>query len=329
MFTLCLGFVQTICGQLTACQASGSCYPRQTMYTIKEAALRAGVSIPVLRAWERRYGIVRPVRTPSGYRLYDEPSIERIRAMRRLVTEGWSASQAARHVETEGLPASQAALTDSSRATGARAGDDLVADFVDAAAALDERRVEALLDDLFASGSFERVIDDRLMPALRALGEAWVAGEVSVGGEHAASHAVLRRLSGSFEAAGGGPRDRPVLVGLPAGSRHEIGALAFATTLRRRGIGVIYFGADVPLESWIDGARTTKARALVIGVPTSTDIGRATDVARAATQIGGGLLVAVGGPAAAGLELPPSVVRLPDGMAASADAFETALAQPA
>ena len=42
------------------------------MYTIKEAAARTGLTIPVLRAWERRYRVVAPTRTPGGYRVYDE-----------------------------------------------------------------------------------------------------------------------------------------------------------------------------------------------------------------------------------------------------------------
>ncbi len=74
------------------------------MYTIKQASLRAGVSIEVLRAWERRYGIVRPERTESGYRLYDDSAIDRVRAMRQLVDSGWSASQAAREIEANGVP---------------------------------------------------------------------------------------------------------------------------------------------------------------------------------------------------------------------------------
>ena len=45
------------------------------MYKIKEAAARSGVSVPLLRAWERRYGIVSPTRTASGYRLYDEDAL--------------------------------------------------------------------------------------------------------------------------------------------------------------------------------------------------------------------------------------------------------------
>lgn len=300
------------------------------MYTIKEAALRAGVTIPLLRAWERRYGIVRPVRTPAGYRLYDEPAIDRVRAMRRLIDDGWSASQAASRIETEGIPVeavTAAVVPDPAELAGTEGDPDLSRAFVDAAAALDEPRLERLLDDLFAGGrSFERNVDDRLMPALRALGDAWAGGGLSVGAEHAASHAVLRRLSAAFEATGGATRGRPILVGLPPGSRHEIGTLAFATAARRRGIGVVYLGADVPRDSWIEAVGATKARAVVIGIPTATDRAPAEDAVRAALRLGGELLVAIGGPAAAGAIVPHPVVRLPDGIGAAADRLGDALA---
>ena len=65
------------------------------MYTIKEAAARTGLTEPVLRAWERRYGVVAPTRTPGGYRVYDEGALRRLRSMRRLIDDGWSASAAA------------------------------------------------------------------------------------------------------------------------------------------------------------------------------------------------------------------------------------------
>src|SRR5215212_3263433 len=73
------------------CQACLICYSRQTMYTIKEASARSGVPIPLLRAWERRYGVVRPARTAAAYRLYADEDIARLRAMRRLLDDGWSA----------------------------------------------------------------------------------------------------------------------------------------------------------------------------------------------------------------------------------------------
>ena len=74
------------------------------MYTIKQAALRSGVAVPLIRAWERRYGVVHPDRTAGGYRIYDEPAIARLRAMRGLIEQGWSAAQAATAV-VEASPA--------------------------------------------------------------------------------------------------------------------------------------------------------------------------------------------------------------------------------
>lgn len=88
--------------------------------------------------------------------------------------------------------------------------------------------------------STETVIADWLLPALRALGAAWERGDVSIAGEHLASHAILRRLSAAFEAAPRSASGRRLVVGLPAGSRHELGALAFAVLApagrRRRSI---------------------------------------------------------------------------------------------
>jgi len=303
------------------------------MYTIGQAAIRAGVSVPLLRAWERRYGIVRPERTASGYRLYDEASIARVRAMRVLVDAGWSPSQAARHIEVEGgvLPPMAAPggpeSTSSTAESFPRPPDRRqAADFVGSAAAMDETRVESILDDILASGSFERAVDDRLMPALRALGEAWAAGEVSVAAEHAASHAVLRRLSAAFEAAGTGAVGRPVLVGLPPGSRHELAALAFATAVRRRGVGVVYLGPDVPLQSWVDAVRRTKAQAIVIGAPTTNDLGPAQEVARVGLALDG-VVVAIGGAAATSVAL-DDVLRLPDGIGPAAKVLADAVTLP-
>jgi MerR family transcriptional regulator, light-induced transcriptional regulator len=293
------------------------------MYTIKQAALRAGVSVEVLRAWGRRYGIVRPGRTASGYRLYDDSAIDRLRAMRQLIDTGWSASQAALEIEANGVLATPAALAGPGP-SGAGGEVELSAAFVKAAAVLDGARIEAVLDELFAAGSFERVIDARVMPALRALGEAWAEGTVSVAAEHAASHAMLRRLSAAFEAAGRLDVEHPVLVGLPPRSRHELGALAFATAARRRGLGVVYLGADVPESSWIDAAQVSRARAVVIGIPTVDDQATARIVAEAMSDLD--VLVAAGGTGVADADLPTLVMRLPDGIVDAAVALDQQLA---
>src|SRR6187431_1991425 len=94
-YNRCTRSVETLPDVLKACQVLIEQYTAPTMYTIKEAALRTGLTEPVLRAWERRYGVVTPARTAGGYRVYDETALRRLRSMRRLIADGWSASSAA------------------------------------------------------------------------------------------------------------------------------------------------------------------------------------------------------------------------------------------
>ena len=245
------------------------------MYTIKQAARLSGVSEASLRAWERRYGVVVPQRNESGYRVYSPADLAAVSSMRRLVEDGWSAAEAANAVRTGTVPdvvepaAVEAgpAASDAPEESAARA----TRLFLSAATRLDTAGIEESLDGGFALGSFEHVVDSWLFPTLAALGSAWAGGEVDVAAEHAASHAVHRRLSTAFEAAGSRSRGPAVVVGLPSGSQHDLGALAFATAIRRRGLDVLYLGANVPVDSWETAVRSRAARAAVLAVVTPAD----------------------------------------------------------
>lgn len=291
------------------------------MYTIKQAAARSGVNVALLRAWERRYGIVSPNRSDSGYRLYDEEAIGRLRAMRALVDEGWSARQAAERV--------RASSADELAEIGTRPAPDdgrsPIETFVEGAAAIDPASIERALDDIFASGSFERVVETLLYPALHALGDAWARGEVDVAGEHAASAAAVRRLSAAFEAAGSVEADGgPVLVGLPPGVRHELAALAFATALRRVGLAVIYLGPDVPVPSWVAAVARTEARGIAFGVVMEDDVAAADAVVGALRSTHPQLVIGVGGRHATEVG-DGAVLRLPESLTAAVEAMRRAL----
>ncbi|HEY7133097.1 MAG TPA: MerR family transcriptional regulator [Candidatus Limnocylindrales bacterium] len=326
------------------------------MYTIKEAAARSGVPVALLRAWERRYGVVEPARTAGGYRLYDESSLDRLRTMRRLVDAGWAPSVAAAAIlrgDVAGTdPRSADAEAGAPSAGSPIAEERLVAAFVDAAIALDPVGVEAALDRIFAAGSFEAVVDRVLVPALVGIGDAWAAGRLGVAGEHAASHAVLRRLAAAFQAAGQPDRpDGSILVGLPPGARHELAALAFSVAARRAGLPVLYLGPDLPPGDWATMTRRVHPRAAVIGSPTRADVRPAAEVARAIRSVDPALLVAMGGRFAAGAAQaadavaadgatdgthaaepvtatgpgPRSAVVLPDGLVAAVDTLRDVL----
>ncbi len=300
-------------------------YTVQTMYTIKQAARLSGVTEATLRAWERRYGAVVPQRNESGYRVYDQEDLAAVSTMRRLVDEGWSPVQAANAVRSGTVsifldPLGGREMSDRTEEANAATFSQL---FLTAATEMDTARIEQSLDGGFALGSFEHVVDSWLFPTLEALGDAWANGEVDVAGEHMASHAVHRRLSAAFEAAGSRSRGPAVVVGLPSGSQHDLGALAFATATRRRGLDVLYLGANVPVDSWETAVRSRSARAAVLSVVTPEDRTPALEVAEQLLTHDVVSIVCTGG--ASGANLAAGVHSLAHGIGAAAHELDELL----
>ncbi|MDR2280479.1 MAG: cobalamin B12-binding domain-containing protein, partial [Gordonia sp. (in: high G+C Gram-positive bacteria)] len=131
--------------------------------------------------------------------------------------------------------------------------------------------------------------------------------------EHYVAAAVMRRLGRLFDAApAAGPR---VVVGLPPGGHHEIAALAFAVCLRRRGVDVLYAGADVPLESWGRLAVEWAPRMVVMVATMADDVANA-DAACVVLKDAGVPQVYVGGKHAVDV---PSAIPLPLSLSASTD----------
>lgn len=283
------------------------------MFTIKQAARRVGVSEAVLRAWERRYHVVTPHRTESGYRLYDDAAITVLSAMRRLVDDGWSPAVAARQV----APGPRAQQPETAVLLPDGESEQLRKAFLEAAAVVDPVAVENVLQRAFSLGPFEAVAQSWLLPTLTALGDAWAAGWVDVAGEHAAAHAVTRRLSHSFTTAGAAPPGPRLVVALPPGALHELGALTFAAIARRRGLPVVYLGADLPVDSWVRAVGSFPTLAAVLVVPTEADRAAARETAAALRAADADLQVTAGGGSSA--DLATDVTSLPHTMTEALD----------
>jgi methanogenic corrinoid protein MtbC1 len=275
------------------------------MYTIKRAAELVGVSESTLRAWERRYGVAAPRRTEAGYRLYDDEAVRALSVMQGLVLDGWSAREAAeesrrRAAERAGGPVPAPAGQDAGPADEQA--------LVRVAETFDVAGLATELDLRFATVSFESVADRWLLPALRELGLAWESGRVTVAGEHLVAHGVVRRLNAAYEASGSGSRGPRVVIGLPAGARHEIALLAFAVAARRAGLATTYLGADVPAADWAAAVATAGADCAVLAASMSEDVGPLREAVAALAATDPTVLVAVGG----GLqdEAPESCLRL-------------------
>jgi DNA-binding transcriptional MerR regulator len=207
--------------------------PTAGLIRIGELSRRAGVSVDRLRAWERRYGLLEPVRTPAGYRLYSPADERRVRAMQAQLEAGVSAAQAAAAVREQ--------------AAGDVPAADLARERLAAAlTSFDEPRAMRLLDALFAERGDEPAMDAVIFPVLRGVGEGWASAELHVGQEHFASRLVEARLLERFHALAD-PGGRPALLACAPGEQHTLGLVGLAIALRRRGRSVTYLGADTPL----------------------------------------------------------------------------------
>ena len=234
---------------------------------IGELSRRVQVSDHVLRAWERRYALLQPVRSPGGYRLYTPADEQRVRRMVGLLAEGLSPAQAARVAAAEQPAAEQPAAEEPAAepapvgGTGPRA--DLPARLEAALDEMDEPAAQALLDRLFSALTVEAALRDVLIPYLQRLGERWAAGEISVAAEHFASGVVRGRLLGLARGWGSGVGPHALLA-CPPGESHDIGLLMFGIVLHRGGWRVGYFGVDTPLEDLVSVARGARPDLVVL-----------------------------------------------------------------
>src|SRR6476661_8692311 len=153
-----------------------------TKLRIGELSKRSGVSPELLRAWERRYGLLEPVRTSGGLRLYSLDDLERVRLMQQHLADGLAAAEAAAQVANGGHRAEP--VVPAFSAAAARA------ELAVAIERFDEPAAQAVIDRALAATTSDVLLVDVLLPYLRELGDRWRRGETSIGEEHFASSLV-------------------------------------------------------------------------------------------------------------------------------------------
>ncbi len=239
---------------------------------IGELSRRVGVSPELLRAWERRYELLGPDRSPGGFRLYSDADVERIRAMKEHLGRGLSAAEAARIARVVESPEPQAA----------EARPELVVDQDALRAALDrfdEVGAHDALDRLLAGFTVEAVLAEVVIPLLHEVGDRWEQGEISVAQEHFASNVLRGRLLGLARGwdRGTGPR---ALLACPPGELHDLGLITFGLALNARGWRITFLGADTPLETIADTAQRMSPDLIVIATIMSSHLRSALPQAR-------------------------------------------------
>jgi DNA-binding transcriptional MerR regulator len=258
---------------------------------IGELSRRTGVAPELLRAWERRYGLLRPARSEGGFRLYSDADERRVELMRRHLRGGLAAAEAAR-LALEGASEEGIRAAENGRP-------ELEAGAARLRAALDgfdEAAAQGALDDLFGTFTVETVLGAVVLPYLAELGERWSTGDATVAQEHFASNLIRGRLLGLGRGWDSGEGPRAVLACAP-GELHDLALIAFAVTLHRRGWRITYLGPDTPVESLVDTAEELSPDLVVVSATTKR---RLTPLVEALSALSRKTKVAVAGAGAAG-----------------------------
>lgn len=231
------------------------------MYTIKQAASLTGIRPDTLRKWDQRYQFGTASRTQSGYRIYDDSSIATLRAVRRLVDQGWAAGRAVELVRSgqvlESADYSPEALLNAFLKNS-----------------VTSYQFGAILNARSRTDDFPELMDTWLFPFLSLLGQAWMDGRLNIEQEHQLAEEVQRQLAVISERSPQSDEAPNIAVGIPEGAQHQVGARAFATALRTRGLQVSYL-STMPTRAWVNSAETGRYDAIAISVPLISDVASA------------------------------------------------------
>ena len=224
-------------------------------FPIRTVSEMTGVNAVTLRAWERRYGLIRPVRTPKGHRVYTRDDIELIREILDRLASGVSIGQVARDIEQN-------------TAIGQGEVDNIWGRYsermVEAVTRFDDLALDNVYNDAMSLYPVDIVTTRLLMPLLQELGTRWESAAGSVAEEHFFSVYLRNKLGARFHHQNLKNTGPKLIVACLPGEHHEFGILLFALMAHSKGFQVILLGANLPVGELPHVVETTDGRAIVL-----------------------------------------------------------------
>jgi methanogenic corrinoid protein MtbC1 len=214
-----------------------------------------GLGKDTLRVWERRYGFPRPERDQHGERAYPLDQVEKLRLIKRLMGQGWRPGRLLAKPDEE--LASLAAPAEA--APDEVAGGSLHLTVVDLIRQHDIPALGNALRQALHRQGLQQFVLETVSALNRAIGEAWMRGEIQVFEEHLYTEqmqALLRQAIGALPPGSGRPR---ILLTTVPEEQHILGILMSEALLTLEGAGCVSLGTQTPLADIGLAARAQQA----------------------------------------------------------------------
>jgi MerR family transcriptional regulator, light-induced transcriptional regulator len=234
--------------------------PSQPSYPIRTVCALTGLNPITLRAWERRYGFIEPIRTPGGHRLYSQEHVEQINRALSMIASGMSIGAAARAVRRS---AASPARTDVWAA--------LRNQTISAIVRFDECALDAIYESALGLQPIEAVTSKLFVPVLEELGRRWQTAEGRIAEEHFFTTYTRNKLGARLHHR---RRIAPVarlLCACAPGEHHEIGLLLFALAAHDQDVACVMLGANMPFDELAAACKRAGCDGIVISMSMQTE----------------------------------------------------------
>ena len=212
-------------------------------FTIKDLENLSGIKAHTIRIWEQRYTFLKPRRTQTNIRYYNNDELKAILDIALLNKYGYKIS----HIDKMDAGEVRQKIVSLSHTEAQQ--ERLVNDMLQCMVDLNIEKFEDILNDHIKTRGIDRTITCLIFPFLDKIGILWLTNHINPAQEHLVSNVIRQKLIVGIESTNTHiVLDKTVILFLPQGEHHELGLLYMYYLLKNRGVQVIYLGANVPVR---------------------------------------------------------------------------------
>lgn len=230
-------------------------------FPIRELVQRTGVNASTLRAWENRHGLLKPVRAPSGHRLYSQGDVQRVQRLQELLAQGLSLADIAPLLEQDAISL-PTEIPRSSRTDPTWQG--YLQETLRALEDFSIERLDNLYNDACALYPIDLVTHRLLLPVMEQLGQRWDRRDSGIAEEHFFSAWLRNKLGARLHHGLWLPKGKPLILACLPHENHEIGLLLCALGILQMGHRVVYLGSNMPIRQIAHVSRATHAVGIIL-----------------------------------------------------------------
>lgn len=213
-------------------------------YQIRDLAELSGIKAHTLRVWEQRYKLIKPKRTPTNIRYYDNNDLKLMLNVALLCKNKFRISKISRMSPDE-INKNVISLIPV-RGASVHLMNELIVAMMD----LDEQKFEDTLEATFTLAGFEDAMIKIVVPFLKKVGVLWLTNSIRPSHEHYVMHIIRQKIMAATNSIKeiARPDAKKMLFFLPESEMNDIGLLLCNYMARVRNHHVTYLGMNVPFE---------------------------------------------------------------------------------